>query len=130
LNPIAISINAEHLTEDEAFERTGIRATATRPRAISPIHQAALIALFLTERRMKHPRPKADVTQPGGGCIYAPTTTRLCLTRLLSFIHEAEERFVMTKFFLQDYAVTRRDRQRGVEYILPRRREVGPRLRG
>jgi hypothetical protein len=119
LNHIAIFINAEHLTEDQAFDRTGIRASATRPHVISAIHQAALIGLFLTERRMGVPRPKSDVTQPGGGCICAPTTTKLCLARLLSFIHELEDRLVLTRVFPQEYPVTRRDCDNGPFKVLP-----------
>jgi hypothetical protein len=119
LNPLAFFLNAEHLSEDEAYSLTGIRATATRPHAISSFHQSALIALFLTERRMKTPRKGSDVTQRGGGRIYAPTSTQLLLARLLSFLHEAEERLVMTKVLPQDYPATRRDCDTGAYKVIP-----------
>jgi len=119
LNPLAFFLNAEHLSEDEAYSVTGIRATATRPHAISPFHQSALIGLFLTHRRMNKPRAGSDVTQTGGGRIYAATTSMLMLQRVLSFLYEAEERLVMMKVLPQDYPATRRECDTGAYKVIP-----------
>ena len=67
---------------------------------------------------MEAPRAGSDVTKPGGGCIYAPTTTKLVLARLLTSIQEAEERRVMTKVLPMDYPVTRRDCDTGAYKVI------------
>jgi hypothetical protein len=67
---------------------------------------------------MKTPRAGSDVTKPGGGRICAPTTAKLILVRLLTFVQEAEERLDMTKVLPMDYPVTRRDCDTGAYKVI------------
>jgi hypothetical protein len=102
-------MNSEGVDEKQAFELTGIVPDPSRPHAVHHRDQAALIALWVIERRMIKCRVGSDPGRPGGGKMFACSTTRLSLARLFSFLFELEDRLVRNDVLPSDYPIVRRD---------------------
>jgi hypothetical protein len=108
-NPLAVFLNSEGVDEKQAFELTGMAPHPSRPHAVHHRDQAALIALWAIERRMIKCRVGSNPGRPGGGKIFACSTTRLSLARLFSFLFELEGRLVRNEVLPIDCPVVRRD---------------------